>query len=79
MSPVHRALPVLAPGGPDSHAVVPAPLAHRESDRASDRPSFLHSKAVAHIFIVRVWLSHGICNLPVTSVYLGRNSREILA
>lgn len=73
------ALPVLATGCPAGQATVPDPPRHSESDSASDRLGLLSGKAVAQIFIVCVWLSHGICNLPVTSVYLGKNSREILA
>lgn len=57
---------------------MPGPLRHGASDSTSDRLGLLHSKAEAQIFIVCVWLSHGICNLPVNRVYLGRNSREIL-
>ena len=49
-----------------------------QSDSASDRQGPLHGKAIVQIFIVCVWLSHRMCNLPVTTVYLGRNSREIL-
>lgn len=64
----------LAPG----QAAAPGLRGHGGSDSAGDRRGLLHSKAIAQIFIVCVWLSHGICNLPVTSVYLGRNSREIL-
>ena len=52
-------------GGPTSQAARPGPPGCGESDRASDRPGLGHRRAVAQIFIVCIWLSHGICQLPV--------------